>query len=114
MLAEVFARHGGISVAAAQAFLDSCSEISELPGGALVRRGHVVHIVAGQHGIAGRALVEATRAALRQFHRSEATLVCPIRHDNARTLRYAKHFGFKPYDSTENHQWLYRHIGDAL
>jgi hypothetical protein len=113
-IAAKFAAWGGVTTAQAHDYLKACDDVAPLPGGALVRRGATVHIVAPQTGLSGRALVNATRAALVRFHEAVAMLVCPIHRDNARTLRYAQHFGFKSYGSTETHRWLCRHRGDAL
>lgn len=111
---SAFARHGGISEAAALEYLEACDSVVTLPGGAIVLKGDVVHICARQGGLSGRALVSAVRSALEGFHSIKAILKCPIRHDNSRAMVFAMHFGFKPYRATETHQWLFRNSGDAL
>jgi hypothetical protein len=111
---QAFAEHGGISQEAATDYLSGCDMVVDLPGGAIVLRGDVVHIVARQRGLSGRRLIDATRGALLAFHKLRAQLKCPIKHGNKPALRYAAHFGFKPYHSTETHRWLYRSAGDPL
>jgi hypothetical protein len=109
-----FADHGKISADAARDYLSHCDAVVALPGGAIVLKADVVHIVARQHGLSGRALVAAVREALLKFHAVQPTLKCPIRHENTRAMRFAEFFGFRPYHPTSTHQWLFRHRGDPL
>mgnify|MGYP001571902002 CR=1 FL=1 len=111
---EAFADYGMVSRVDAESYLAECSDVAELPGGALVRRGRIVHIVARQRGLSGRRLVMGIRKALAKFHEAEPVLTCPVSLENKRALRLARFFNFKPYQQTETHQWLYRNRGDQL
>lgn len=111
-IAQAFAAYGSITVEQATDYLRSCDDLAELPGGAIVRRKNVVHIVSPQRGLSGRRLVRQVRDALAKFHLATGWLFCPIQRENERAVRFAEFFGFTRYASCGSHDWFKRFSGD--
>lgn len=112
-IAQAFAAYGGITVEQAENYLRSCDDVTELPGGGIVRSKNVVHIVSPQCGLSGRRLVRQVHEALIKFHQATDWLLCPIRRGNERAIRFAEFFGFRRYASCGSHDWFKRFSGDA-
>lgn len=110
---EVIAAETGAAIDVVENYLNSCDEVFSVPGGALVRRGNVLHLHSPQHGLSGRALVSAISRALDIAHKTCQTLICPVRKGNFRAVKFVERFGFTAYSETVTHTWFKHTAGDA-